>query len=474
MMLRKMVGVMLVVLAAVAAGKAPAAKPFVMPSYRMDVGQKLCYTTTSESKAAYGVSGRTRQWEFYVMGWGEGQAGTRSESPGRDSVMSQSGIPTWRLLMKTSDASYRTNSAGKRTDYPLSTNWAQFELARSVMNLKSSSDANPVTLFPPLPTDTLKAKAGWMVPTDSSLREVDYIRVDNKTLSDSIWMFRMNSSSPLDSVYNKSSSGYMQLDTRRGLPVRREVEGYSDAGMGVSRLTGVTTLDSVVKFDPALMVPFARDLGAWFDVKAAYDSFTEAAGERDDTTAATWAEATGLLTAGKSKVSDSTVVAMFDDEIASLKEYLPTMRAETKARLSLIGKPAPAWTLPDLGGAKHSLKDFAGKVVVLDFWYRACPWCMRAMPDLNELAQKHARRHVEIIGMNTDESLADARYVVDKLRISYLNLRCGDVYKQYGVSGFPTVIVVNPQGKIADVLVGFSPDLRRKLERSIRRAFGED
>ena len=465
-MLRKMVGVMLVVLAAVAAGKTPAAKPFVMPSYRLDKGQSLFYTTTSESKAAYGVSGRTRQWEFYVMGWGEGDTANVTDF--------STGIPTWRLLMKTSDASYRTNSAGKRTDYPASTSWAQFELARAVENLKSTGDASPVTLFPPLPADTVAAKAGWRVLTDANLREVDYIRVDNKSLTDSIWMFRMNSSSPLDSVYNKTSSGYMQFDTRRGFVVRREVEGYSDAGMGVSRSTAVTTLDSVAKFDPAPMHGFERDLGTWFGVKAAYDSFTDAAGERDDTTAATWAEASALLIVGKSKVSDSTVVALFDDEIAGLKENLPTMRAETQARLSLIGKPAPAWTLPDLGGAKHSLADFAGKVVVLDFWYRACPWCMRAMPDLNELAQKYARRHVEIIGMNTDESLADAKYVVDKLHISYLNLRCGDVYKKYGVSGFPTVIVVNGKGKIADIHVGFSPDMKRKLERSIRRAFGED
>jgi thioredoxin-related protein len=96
------------------------------------------------------------------------------------------------------------------------------------------------------------------------------------------------------------------------------------------------------------------------------------------------------------------------------------------------------------------------------------------MPTLNVLERQFGAKALAVIGMNNDKDIADARFVVGKLGLEYLNLRSGDLYKKYGVSGFPTLFVVDGKGRIHDIHVGYSPDLKEKLSRSVRNAIGED
>jgi thiol-disulfide isomerase/thioredoxin len=96
------------------------------------------------------------------------------------------------------------------------------------------------------------------------------------------------------------------------------------------------------------------------------------------------------------------------------------------------------------------------------------------MPQLNELAQKYQGKPVAVIGMNTDKDTADARFVVEKLRLSYTNVLARGEDKKYRVQGFPTLFVIDAKGVIRDIHVGYSPDLKEKLSRAIRNVIGED
>ncbi len=54
----------------------------------------------------------------------------------------------------------------------------------------------------------------------------------------------------------------------------------------------------------------------------------------------------------------------------------------------LIGKPSEDWKTTISTVHPRSLEDYRGKVVLLDFWYRGCGWCIRAMPQLKQLADE--------------------------------------------------------------------------------------
>jgi thiol-disulfide isomerase/thioredoxin len=136
----------------------------------------------------------------------------------------------------------------------------------------------------------------------------------------------------------------------------------------------------------------------------------------------------------------------------------------------LLGRPARDWQLVDLVGKPHALKDYRGKVVVLDFWYRTCVWCVRAMPQVIQIARHFEGKPVAVLGMNTDEDPADARYVVDKLGIPYPILRSNhEVAGGYGAGtfGFPILVIIDRAGRVRDIHIGYSDTLGEDVIKPI-------
>ena len=158
-----------------------------------------------------------------------------------------------------------------------------------------------------------------------------------------------------------------------------------------------------------------------------------------------------------------------DHQLAQHESMAKYYADSAKRRADVIDKPAADWKLQGLDGKPHALSDYRGKVVLLDFWYRGCGWCIKAMPQLNALAEQFSSRPVAVLGMNTDRVEADARFVSDAMGLKYATLRAEGIPEKYGVQGFPTLIVIDPEGKVRDVHVGYSPTLRTDLERTIER-----
>jgi thiol-disulfide isomerase/thioredoxin len=106
--------------------------------------------------------------------------------------------------------------------------------------------------------------------------------------------------------------------------------------------------------------------------------------------------------------------------------------------------------------------------VILDFWYRGCGWCIRAMPQINALADDFKGQPVAILGMNTDRVESDARLVIEKLGLKYPTLKAEGLPQKYGVQGFPTLVIIGPDGKVHDLHVGYSPTLREEVAKAVK------
>ncbi len=134
-----------------------------------------------------------------------------------------------------------------------------------------------------------------------------------------------------------------------------------------------------------------------------------------------------------------------------------------------IGAPAADWTLKDSDGKDVSLKDFRGKVVLMDFWATWCPPCRAAMPGIQAIHEKYADKGVVVIGMNMSES-GDAPGYMRKNKFTYkLVLNAEGVAPKYGVSGIPHFAVVAPDGTIAHAGVGFGEGTEEGLIAAIER-----
>jgi len=115
------------------------------------------------------------------------------------------------------------------------------------------------------------------------------------------------------------------------------------------------------------------------------------------------------------------------------------------------------FTLPDLDGNPVRLADFRGKTVVLDFWATWCPPCVFQIPELNKFCEAHKDTgDVVVIGVSVD---AEGAEVVapwaEEQGVTY-TLVIGDenLAQDFGAMGFPTLVIVAPDGRIHSRHVG--------------------
>lgn len=126
------------------------------------------------------------------------------------------------------------------------------------------------------------------------------------------------------------------------------------------------------------------------------------------------------------------------------------------AKKHAAGLVAPTFTLNDINGKPLSLESFRGKYVILDFWGSWCGWCIKGFPKMKEYYAKYKGK-LEILGIDCRDTEADWKAAVEKHQVPWLNVYCpgsATVEADYGVSSYPTKIIIGPDGKIVQTIVG--------------------
>ncbi len=108
------------------------------------------------------------------------------------------------------------------------------------------------------------------------------------------------------------------------------------------------------------------------------------------------------------------------------------------------------------------LSNYRGKIVVLDFWYMACPHCVQAFPALEEINKKYANKGVVVLGLNSLDLLIKR---MPRLLIffTYNPITYSTIFpersvdEEYHVNAYPTMYIIDKNGKIAFSQVGYAP-----------------
>ena len=122
---------------------------------------------------------------------------------------------------------------------------------------------------------------------------------------------------------------------------------------------------------------------------------------------------------------------------------------------------APDFELPDLQGNPLKLSSLRGKYVVLDFWGSWCIWCIRGIPHMKEAYRKYKDK-MEILGVDCQDTEEKWKAAVEEHQLPWLQVRCPEDYlqtlgQQYRIQGFPTKVIIDPQGRLVKVVVGEDP-----------------
>lgn len=140
------------------------------------------------------------------------------------------------------------------------------------------------------------------------------------------------------------------------------------------------------------------------------------------------------------------------------------------ANATEVGQSAPQFTLPTLKtDSPIALKQFAGKVVYLDFWASWCAPCKTSFPLLNKLHAKLKEQGFEVVAVNLDENKLLGEKFLQEVPVDFTVLRDekGEWADKYVVESMPTSFIIDKNGVVQKIHHGFSSDDIKELEAKI-------
>jgi thiol-disulfide isomerase/thioredoxin len=111
--------------------------------------------------------------------------------------------------------------------------------------------------------------------------------------------------------------------------------------------------------------------------------------------------------------------------------------------------PTPEFNLSTPAGKKISLKDFRGKLVLLNFWASWCVPCREEMPAMEKLYQEYKDKNFVVLAVAVKDRKQDAVDFAKELKISYpiaLDPEA-QVGSLYGAWGLPATYLIGPKGE---------------------------
>ncbi len=118
--------------------------------------------------------------------------------------------------------------------------------------------------------------------------------------------------------------------------------------------------------------------------------------------------------------------------------------------------PAPPLALKDLGGHSHTLDDYRGQVVLLNFWASWCPPCLIEMPAMARLKAAFTDTAFNILAVNVKESREKAWRFQKLLDVNFTMLldTTGHAAENWNVVVYPTSYLIDATGKIRYMAYG--------------------
>jgi thiol-disulfide isomerase/thioredoxin/outer membrane lipoprotein-sorting protein len=166
-----------------------------------------------------------------------------------------------------------------------------------------------------------------------------------------------------------------------------------------------------------------------------------------------------------SKIRQITHGLKVDEPVAAgLFAFVPPADAREQAvqtagnRVDLTGKEAPSFRGVSLDGKAYSLETLKGKAVLLDFWASWCGPCIRSMPIVEKLHEDYRSQGLVVLAVDVGENRETVEKFLKTRTIPYPVIM-GDeagIPAAYGISAYPTFVMIGPDGKIASHQIGLN------------------
>jgi peroxiredoxin len=431
------------------ADDAPSASP---PRYSLPAGRRLTYSIVSETKGDNMSETSSATWEITVV---------RENADGSRHLI-------FRVATKRNQA-----IQGRPIDAPESVTLGAVDLlpdGRLLTPLTPNIRLYPEIFLPLLPSTNADLAAGWSGDEPARLQQTSFSALPPDAKE---WSFKAVRGGIMAKVYGVSESATFHFDMDK--QIISKVESVEDQTYGfnsTSTDTGELLSDTTVALDDAAQLD--KDVEAYTQADKAYDAAADKAMHASaDEADAIMDQAKADLAAAAASAKNPDVQAEYQQVLSQHDAAVKYVKDEQAGEQTYLNQTAPDFSTVDMDGNSVKLADLRGKIVVLDFWYRGCGWCMFAMPQIKQIADDFKDKPVAVLGMNTDNDPKDARVVIDVQQLNYPTLKAIGLPEKFGVRGFPTLILIDAAGVVRRIHVGYSPTLRDDIGREIQSLIEE-
>jgi peroxiredoxin len=140
------------------------------------------------------------------------------------------------------------------------------------------------------------------------------------------------------------------------------------------------------------------------------------------------------------------------------------------SRVPAVGMPVEDFRLIDLEGKAHSLSQYRGKVVLVNFWATWCKPCTTEMPAMQTTYDRLREKGFVVLAINELEDDAKVREHIKQYGHTFPVLmdRDNKVANQFGVFGLPVSVFIDPEGRVQEYIKG-GLLTEQKIEEAVAR-----
>jgi thiol-disulfide isomerase/thioredoxin len=135
-----------------------------------------------------------------------------------------------------------------------------------------------------------------------------------------------------------------------------------------------------------------------------------------------------------------------------------SIRLQLTVAPQIVGLSAPSWTLRTPTGTTVRSADFAGKVILLDFWATWCGYCLKEIPDFVALQSEYGPDGFAVVGVSVDDTDDIVRSFMQTSTptINYTVVMADDTIEDAfgGITGYPTTFVIDRNNIVRQKFIG--------------------
>ncbi len=148
----------------------------------------------------------------------------------------------------------------------------------------------------------------------------------------------------------------------------------------------------------------------------------------------------------------------------------PTNNQNTNNTTNSTREIAPDFSWKDTKGNVVKLSNLKGKVVLIDFWATWCGPCRMTIPHVEAIYEKYKDKGVEVLGVNLDQgNVEKVQQFIKDYGMKYLVIADpnSNVASLYGVNSIPRFFIVDKNGRIAKIIIGYKDNLGDVISKEI-------